>query len=163
MVVVFVVSVKRLNKGCFCRVKVVICNNKVVNWFIVFWFVMKKLRNEKNLCELEVCSGFLFCGCWVVELNFFVEVLDGGCEVCGVVLWFFDCINEIVFGFGLLFYICCLNFECGEINVCWINKIYCIIGNMRGRLIFDVNMKLVVGLFIFNDVKNIVFYIKVFI
>lgn len=69
-------------------------------------------------------SDFELLGRCVVELDLLVKVLDEGCKVCGNLFWFLNCFYEIVFGFGSFLYLICVNGECGEINVCRINKIY---------------------------------------
>ena len=160
MAAVLAASAKRSNKGRFCRAKAAIRNNKAANRLTASWSALKKLGNEKNLREPEVCSGFSLRGRRVVELNVLAEALDGGCEACEAALRLSDCINETVSGLGSLLYICCSNSECGETNVCRTNKTHRTTGNTRGRPIFDVNTKLAAGLFTSNDVKNIVFHIK---
>ena len=147
-------SVKRTDKGRFCRAKAFIRNKNAANRLTASWSALKKQENEKNVRDLEVCSGFPLRGRRVV----LAEALDGGCEACGAALRLSNCIKETVSGLGSLLYICCSNSECGETNICRTNKTHRSTGTTRGRPIFDVNSKLAAGLFTFNVAKNIVFY-----
>ena len=145
MAAVLPTSVKRTDKGRFCRAKAFIRNKNAANRLIASWSALKKQENEKSVRDLEVCSGFPLRGRRVVELNVLAEALDGGCEACGAALRLSNCIKEAVSGLGSLVYICCSNSECGETNICGTNKTH-------------VNTKLAAGLCTFNVAKNIVFH-----
>ena len=146
------------NKGRFCGAKPFIRNNNAANRLTASWSGIEKEENEKNVPDSEVHSEFSLRGRRVVELNVLAEALDGGCEACGAVLRLSDCIKETLSGLGSLLYVCCSNSECGETNICRTNKTHRSTGTTRGRPIFDVNTKLVAGLFTFNVVKNVVFH-----
>ena len=146
------------NKGRFCGAKPFIRNNNAANRLTASWSGIEKEENEKNVSDPEVHSEFSLRGRRVVELNVLAEALDGGCEACGAVLRLSDCIKETLSGLGSLLYVCCSNSECGETNICRTNKTHRSTGTTRGRPIFDVNTKLVAGLFTFNVVKNVVFH-----
>ena len=146
------------NKGRFCGAKPFIRNNNAANRLTASWSGIEKEENEKNVPDPEVHSEFSLRGRRVVELNVLAEALDGGCEACGAVLRLSDCIKETLSGLGSLLYVCCSNSECGETNICRTNKTHRSTGTTRGRPIFDVNTKLVAGLFTFNVVKNVVFH-----
>ncbi|XP_066016702.1 uncharacterized protein [Pocillopora verrucosa] len=122
MAAVLPTSVKRTDKGRFCRAKAFIRNKNAANRLIASWSALKKQENEKSVRDLEVCSGFPLRGRRVVELNVLAEALDGGCEACGATLRLSNCIKEAVSGLGSLLYICCSNSECGETNICRTNK-----------------------------------------
>ena len=118
MAAVLHASVKRTDKGRFCRAKAFIRNKNAANRLKASWSALKKQENEKNVRELEVCSGFPLRGRRFV----LAEALDGGCEACGAALRLSNCIKETVSGLGSLLYICCSNSECGETNICRTNK-----------------------------------------
>ena len=158
MAAVLPASVKRTDKGRFCRAKAFIRNKNAANRLTASWSALKKQENEKSVRDLEVCSGFPLRGRRVVELNVLAEALDGGCEACGATLRLSNCIKETVSGLGSLLYICCSNSECGETNICRTNKTHRSTGTTRGRPIFELNTKLAAGLFTFNVAKNIVFH-----
>ena len=61
-------SAKRTNKGRFCRAKAFIRNNNAVGRLTASWFAIEKQENEKNMRDLEVCSGFSLRDRRVVEL-----------------------------------------------------------------------------------------------
>ena len=114
--VVLPASVRRTNKGRFCRAKAFNRNKNAANR-------LKASRNaiakdEKNVCDPEVCSEFSLRGRRVVELNVFAEALGGGCKACGAARLLSDCIKETISEQGSLLYICCSNSECGERNIC---------------------------------------------
>ena len=147
MAAVLPASEKRTDKGRFCRAKAFIRNMNAANRLKTSWSALKKKVNEKNVRDLEVCSGFPFRGRRVVEWNVLAEALDGGCEACGAALRLSNCIKETVTGLGSLLYICCSNSECGETNICRTNKTHRSTGTTRGRPIFDVNTKLAANFF----------------
>ena len=68
MAAVLPISAKRTNKGRFCRAKVFIRHNDVLDRLTVSWFAIEKQENERNVRVPEVCTGFPLRGCRVVEL-----------------------------------------------------------------------------------------------
>ena len=68
MAAVLPASAKRTNKGRFCRAKAFIRNNNAADRLTASWFAMEKQENERNVRDLEVCSGFSLHGYPVVEL-----------------------------------------------------------------------------------------------
>ena len=157
MAAVLPANTRRTNNGRFCGAKAFIRDKNAANRLTASWSGIEKEENEKNAPDPEVRSEFSLRGRRVVELNVLAEALDGGCEACGAALRLSDCIKETLSGLGSLLYICCLNSECGETNICRTNKTHHSTGTMRGRPIFDWNTKLAAGLFTFKVVKNIVF------
>ncbi|XP_066016700.1 uncharacterized protein [Pocillopora verrucosa] len=145
MAAVLPASVKRTDKGRFCRAKAFIRNKNAANRLIAPWSALKKQENEKSVRDLEVCSGFPLRGRRVVELNVLAEALDGGCEACGTTLRLSNCIKETVSGLGSLLYICCSNSECGETNICRTNKTHRSTGTSRGNK-YLINTKLAAGM-----------------
>ena len=158
MAAVLPANTRRTNNGRFCGAKAFIRNKNAANRLTASWSGIEKEENEKNAPDPEVRSEFSLRGRRVVELNVLAEALDGGCEACGAALRLSDCIKETLSGLGSLLYICCLNSECGETNICRTNKTHRSTGTTRGRPTFDVNTKLAAGLFTFNVVKNVVFH-----
>lgn len=51
----------------------------------------------------------------------------------------------MILGLGSFLYIICGEEICGEINVCYMSKMYWVNVGIWGRLVFDINMKFVVG------------------
>ena len=51
-------SAKRTNNGLFCRTKAFIRNNNAADRLTASWFAIEKQENERNVRDLEVCSGF---------------------------------------------------------------------------------------------------------
>ena len=68
MAAVLLTSAKRTNKGRFCRAKAFIRNNNVADRLTASWFAIEKQENERNVRDLEVCSGFSLRSRRVVEL-----------------------------------------------------------------------------------------------
>ena len=64
-------SAKRTNKGFFCRAKPFNHNDNAADWLTASWFAIEKQENERNVRDLEVCSGFSLYGRRVVELSKF--------------------------------------------------------------------------------------------
>ena len=68
MVAVLPTSTKRTKKGRFCRTKAFVCNNNAADRLKASWFAIEKQKNERNVRDPEVCSGFPLRGRRVVEL-----------------------------------------------------------------------------------------------
>ena len=64
----FLLARKTKNKGRFCRTKAFICNNNAADRLTAARFAIEKQENERNVRDLEVCSGFSLRGRRVVEL-----------------------------------------------------------------------------------------------
>ena len=68
MAAVLTASLKRTNKGRFCRAEAFIRNNNAADRLTASWFTIEKQENERNVRDPEVCSGFSLRGLRVVEL-----------------------------------------------------------------------------------------------
>ena len=68
MAAVLPTSEKRTNKGRFCRAKAFIRNNSAADRLTASWFAIEKQKNERNVRDLEVCSGFSLRGRRVVKI-----------------------------------------------------------------------------------------------
>ena len=91
-------------------------------------------------------SDFELSGRRIIELELSAKVLDAGCKACGNPLQLSNCFHETVSGLGSLLYLTCANGECGEINVCRINKTHRTGSIQRRRPTFEVNTKLAAGM-----------------
>ena len=69
MAAVLHASVRKTNKGRFCRAKAFICNKNAANRLKASGNALVRQENEKNVRDPEVCSGFPLRGRRVVELN----------------------------------------------------------------------------------------------
>ena len=158
MAAVLPASVKRTDKGRFCRAKAFIRNRNAANRPTASWSALKKQENEKSARDLEVCSGFPLRGRRVGRIKCPRWGFGRRLWSLWAALRLSNCIKETVSGLGSVLYICCSNSECGETNICRTNKTHRSTRTTRGRPIFDVNTKLAAGLFTFNIAKNIVFH-----
>ena len=68
MAAVLPTCAKRINKGRFCRAKGFILNNNAADRLTASWLPIekKKKKNERNVRDPEVCSGFSLRGRRVV-------------------------------------------------------------------------------------------------
>jgi len=58
MAAVLPTSAKRIGKGRFCRAKAFIHNHNAADRLEASWFAIEKQKNERNVRDPEVCSGF---------------------------------------------------------------------------------------------------------
>ena len=68
MAAVLPTSAKRTNKGRFCRATAFIRNNNAADRVTASWSAIERQENERNVCDLELCSGFSLRSHRVVEL-----------------------------------------------------------------------------------------------
>lgn len=69
MAAVLHASVRKTNKGRFCRAKAFICNKNAANRLKASGNALVRQENEKNVRDPEVCNGFPLRGRRVVEFN----------------------------------------------------------------------------------------------
>ena len=71
MAAVLATSVKRTNKGSFCRAKAFIGKNNAVDRLTAFLFAIKKQENKRNVRDPKVWSGFSLRGlsCGIIKMS----------------------------------------------------------------------------------------------